>query len=149
MSSHTDALAAAYNAVSESMGSDEFKARIAELERERGEADRRAGAAERRMEDLVETQRKQQWWMDDRKKELGYGLAVPFDTVWADTLAKARSAEALSATVERLREGLRWYEAAVAGCRKLGPDGDKARAALDKDGGKLASTLLNTDQTNG
>ena len=39
-------------------------------------------------------------------------------------------------------EALEWYAETVAGCRKHGPDGDKARAALDTDGGKRAVAAM-------
>lgn len=42
----------------------------------------------------------------------------------------------------KVREALEWYAAQVAGCRKLTDEGNKARAALDADGGKRAVAAL-------
>lgn len=41
-----------------------------------------------------------------------------------------------------VREALEWYAEQVAGCRKLGRIGDPFRQALDKDGGKRATSAL-------
>ncbi|WP_116791423.1 hypothetical protein [Achromobacter dolens] len=41
---------------------------------------------------------------------------------------------------------LTWYAEQVAGCRKLGPDGDAARNALDTDGGQRARAALSATQ---
>lgn len=43
-------------------------------------------------------------------------------------------------------EALTWYAEQVAGCRKLGPDGDAARNALDRDGGQRARAALSATQ---
>lgn len=43
---------------------------------------------------------------------------------------------------ENARSALTWYAEQVAGCRKLGPDGDAARNALDTDGGQRARAAL-------
>lgn len=47
-----------------------------------------------------------------------------------------------SAPVADERAVLEWYAEHVAGCRKLGPDGDASRQALDKDGGERARSVL-------
>lgn len=44
---------------------------------------------------------------------------------------------------DRMREALEWYAEQVAGCRKLGSEGDDARQALDHDGGKRAIRAIN------
>lgn len=54
-------------------------------------------------------------------------------------LSKLR-AEGVQAGDER--EALAWYAEQVAGCRKMGADGDAARQALDKDGGERARAVL-------
>lgn len=72
-------------------------ARFADLVVERDDADRRAGAAERRLDHLEKAERNVQRWLEERKEELGYDTGVSFDTVWAETLAKARRLEALGA----------------------------------------------------
>lgn len=81
----------------------EVMARTAE--RERDEADRRAGAAERKLEHLEDRQRKADAWMRERKAEVGISENAPFDDAWA-TLASERAA--LKSENERLR-GLLWY----------------------------------------
>ncbi|PND34570.1 hypothetical protein C1I89_10345 [Achromobacter pulmonis] len=43
---------------------------------------------------------------------------------------------------EAWRAALAWYAEQVAGCRKIGADGDAARQALDKDGGRRARAAL-------
>ena len=62
---------------------------IAQLRAERDEADRRAGAAERKLAALEETERKTQSWLAEQKRRRGYGPHVSFDRVWHDTCAKA------------------------------------------------------------
>lgn len=54
-------------------------------------------------------------------------------------LSKLR-AEGVQAGDERA--ALAWYAEQVAGCRKIGADGDAARQALDKDGGRRARAAL-------
>ena len=41
-----------------------------------------------------------------------------------------------------MRAALNWYAEQGEGCRKLTPDGDTARHALDRDGGKRAREAL-------
>lgn len=41
-----------------------------------------------------------------------------------------------------LRAALEWYAERVADCRKITPEGDNARQALDLDGGKRARAAL-------
>lgn len=62
---------------------------IAQLRVERDEADRRAGAAERKLAALEETERRTQSWLAEQKRRRGYGPHVSFDKVWSDTCAKA------------------------------------------------------------
>lgn len=45
-----------------------------------------------------------------------------------------------------LRAALEWYAERVADCRKITPEGDNARQALDRDGGKRARALLQGKQ---
>ncbi len=75
----------------------------AQAQADRDEADRRAGAAERRYENERDTTMKRGWWLREAKERAGYHDDISFDTVWAETLAKA---ESLSAEVERLRAAL-------------------------------------------
>lgn len=62
---------------------------VAQLTAERDEADRRAGAAERKLAALEESERKTQFWLAEQKRRRGYGPHVSFDRVWSDTCAKA------------------------------------------------------------
>lgn len=64
---------------------------------------------------------------------------VAYSQQVADLIGRAGLAEARA---ERLAEALRWYAEQAAGCRKLGRDGDAARAALDADGGGRARAAL-------
>ena len=43
---------------------------------------------------------------------------------------------------QELREALQWYAEHVANCRKITSEGDKARHALDADGGKRALAAI-------
>ena len=47
---------------------------------------------------------------------------------------------------DAVRDTLQWYAEHVGGCRKIGGDGDKARQALDADGGKRAVAALAQDR---
>lgn len=73
------------------------------------------------------------WLMDtnDNRRIFEAG----FDRAYA-LLSKLRAPVAVE------RAALEWYAEHVAGCRKLGPDGDAARQALDKDGGERARAAL-------
>jgi len=79
--------------------------RLRTAERERDEADRRAGAAERNLEHLEDRQRKADAWMRERKDEVGVSENAPFDDAWK---ALASELAAIKAENERLR-GLLWY----------------------------------------
>jgi len=70
---------------------------IARLTRELGEADRRAGAAERSLEWERDANQKARQWRDKQKVEAGYNPNVSFDVVWTETLAKAQQADAARA----------------------------------------------------
>jgi len=58
--------------------------------RDLADADRRAGAAERQLEDARDTIYRSRSWRDGWKRRLGYGENVSFDVVFDDLLAKAR-----------------------------------------------------------
>ncbi|QDH84098.1 hypothetical protein KMC56_gp25 [Achromobacter phage vB_AxyP_19-32_Axy12] len=68
----------------------------------------------------------------------GYGLSLG-RAIEQAVLSKLR-AEGVQAGDERA--ALAWYAEQVAGCRKFGADGDAARQALDKDGGRRARAAL-------
>lgn len=74
---------------------DEARAAIASAEAERDEADRRAGAAERRSANLEKSDVLRSQWLARAKRERGYPDATSFDTVWAETCAAADRALAL------------------------------------------------------
>ena len=61
--------------------------RIGELEAERDEADRFAGAARRRIDDLEDAARKRARWLWEAKQQWGVDDNVSFDVVWAEALA--------------------------------------------------------------
>lgn len=64
---------------------------VERLAKERDEADRRAGAAERQMESLEDAAIKRRHWLSEAKRQAGYHDNVSFDVVWAETLAKAQA----------------------------------------------------------
>ena len=47
------------------------------------------------------------------------------------------------------REALEWYAEQTRDCRKMGRDGDRARQALDADGGARALAALRADEEGG
>jgi hypothetical protein len=55
--------------------------------KERDDADRRAGAAERRLEYVSDTVRCHERWSREAKEAAGYHHNVSFDVVWAEALA--------------------------------------------------------------
>ena len=63
------------------------KARIAELERERDEADRAAGEALRKLQAAEENIRKTAAWLAEAKRIAGYPDETSFDVVWECCLA--------------------------------------------------------------
>ncbi len=78
------------------------QARIAALEAERDDADRRAGAAERLLEGKTDRIIKRERWLRDAKEARGYHQNISFDRVWADTCAAADRAQAAEARADRL-----------------------------------------------
>lgn len=61
--------------------------RLATLKLERDEADRRAGAAERRNAELLDSASKRGNWFRQAKRAAGYHENVSFDVVWAAALS--------------------------------------------------------------
>lgn len=91
--------------------------RIAALLSERDEADRRAGAAERRnaseLADLKDCVQGQTEWLREAKAERGYSDEVSFDRVWAEVCAKADEADELRTQLQAARDAkarLPWRE---------------------------------------
>lgn len=60
--------------------------RAAAVGRDRDEADRRAGAAERRLESELEASNARRSWLDKAKDQWGVDRNVSFDVVWAEAL---------------------------------------------------------------
>lgn len=60
--------------------------RVAELEVERDEADRRAGAAERRLADAQERAELSNAWLRQAKRDWGVSENLSFDDLWAEAL---------------------------------------------------------------
>src|SRR4051794_24288642 len=58
----------------------------ASMGRQRDEADRRAGAAERNVERLDDSVSKHSSWLSKAKREAGYPDNISFDVVWSDAL---------------------------------------------------------------
>lgn len=92
-------------------------AELARVTAERDEADRRAGAAERRMAWLEECARKHQRWMSERKAERGFGDDVSLEAVWAVLCATADTGQTWLPIAQAERDGTP-YET----CRMGAPD---------------------------
>ncbi|CAB4157890.1 hypothetical protein UFOVP681_52 [uncultured Caudovirales phage] len=105
------------------------EAKLAEVEKERDAADRDAGAAERKMADMQDSQIKRNDWLWRAKKERGYDQNISFDKVWAETCAKADSAEAAEAKVQALEAE---RDAAIAALEESGRKRGETLALLDK-----------------
>ncbi|MDC0657089.1 hypothetical protein N6L27_03670 [Leisingera sp. SS27] len=82
-------------------GKSEDAALMRALASERDEADRRAGAAERKnadeISDLRDTHDKRQQWLREAKASRGYDDNVSFDRVWGETCAAADERDAAHA----------------------------------------------------
>lgn len=85
-------------------------AQVEQLTQERDEADRRAGAAERRQASTSDSLFKLNHWRDKQKVMAGYSPNVSFDIVWAETLEKANKAEEASRLLKMLVEEQRLKE---------------------------------------
>ncbi len=70
------------------------------MREERDNADRLAGAAERELADKSDSLRTMSAWRDRQKEARGYHRNVSFDTVWAETCAKADRAEPAEAELK-------------------------------------------------
>lgn len=64
---------------------DDHALAIAQMQKTIDEADRRAGAAERRLEHLRESASRRERWISDAKRQRGYEDGVSFDRVWNAT----------------------------------------------------------------
>lgn len=83
----------------------DLSAVLARVTAERDEADRRAGAAERRLADLEDSARKRERWMRQTKEARGYSEWTSFDRVWADTCKAADQGQTWRPIHEALRDG--------------------------------------------
>lgn len=96
---------------------------VEDLIRERDEADRRAGSAERNMEGMKESAAARAQWLSRAKRQRGYDDNISFDHVWRDTCeaadASGRLTADLSASHETIAEMMLAMEAlctAYAAC---------------------------------
>jgi hypothetical protein len=85
-----------------------LRADVARLTAELNEADRRAGAAERRCAGMDEERTARERWLRRAKEEAKYDDTVSFDVVWAETLEKARRADAAEARAARAEEAVEY-----------------------------------------
>jgi len=112
------------------------QARMAELETERDDADRRAGAAERLLEGKTDSIIKRERWLRDAKEARGYHQNISFDRVWADTCAAADRAQAAEDRADRLADGI------TAAMLILTPEpGDKPLTEREKMARQLLAAL--------
>jgi hypothetical protein len=65
-------------------------AAMEQLRAERDEADRRAGAAERRLASLEDAAAKREQWLREAKEAAGFSPYVSFDVVWGQALEALR-----------------------------------------------------------
>ncbi len=105
-------------------------AREAELVRERDEADRRAGCAERKNARLQDDAAGRSEWLHRAKSEAGYHDSISFDRVWAETRATALAAEAKLAEARRVIEEI--VPARLCGESHSPPIPDSEYLSLDK-----------------
>lgn len=87
--------------------------KISQLQKERDEADRAAGAAMRRIAYLEENERKQARWLSEAKRAQGYSDNTSFDEVWAKVRAERDRLRALVAAdpVKADTDRLDWLDA--------------------------------------
>lgn len=76
------------------------RAELSKIEKERDEADRRAGAAERKLANLEEQERRRDHWLNEAKVAAGHSTNTSFDQVWAEVLAAAKQAPRPTSEVE-------------------------------------------------
>jgi len=87
--------------------------KIAQLQIERDEADRAAGAAMRRIATLEDNERKSAMWLSEAKRAEGYSDNTSFDDVWAAVRAERDRLRALVASdpVKADTDRLDWLDA--------------------------------------
>lgn len=89
------------------------KRTIEELQAERDEADRRAGAAERARARSADAAAGRAEWLSKAKREEGYTDITSFDVVWAEVRARAARADAAETEAVQLRERVAALEAGL------------------------------------
>lgn len=105
--------------------------RIAALEAERDEADRRAGNAERTKQGAIDDMCKRASWLDKAKSQWGVDNNVSFDVVWAECLAlKPKVAELEAALSKSHQINFRRFTSADAACAALEAKLAQLEAAL-------------------
>jgi hypothetical protein len=87
--------------------------KISQLQKERDEADRAAGAALRRIAQLEDAARKEASWLSEAKRAEGYSDNTSFDDVWANVRAERDRLRALVAAdpVKADTDRLDWLDA--------------------------------------
>jgi len=80
--------------------------RVKELEKERDDADRRAGAAERQNAWLNDAAFRREKWLDEAKDAWGVRRGVSFDVVWDECLKLKPELNASKQREAKLREAL-------------------------------------------
>ena len=71
--------------------------KLERVTKERDDADRRAGAATREMEDLIDSQHRRTRWLDTAKEQWGVHRNISFDVVWDESLKNKSELERVAA----------------------------------------------------
>ncbi len=81
-----------------------LKAQLDEARKDRDRVQAIAFRLADQVETLEDKARKRRSWLDKAKEQRGYHVNVSFDTVWAETCAKADRAETAEAELSRVKE---------------------------------------------
>ena len=85
--------------------------KLERVTKERDDADRRAGAANREVEDLQDSQHRRTRWLDTAKEQWGVHHNISFDVVWDEALKNKSELERASAERDSLlREVVEAFE---------------------------------------
>ena len=85
---------------------EQLRQRVAELEMERDEADRRAGAAERGYASYLDAAVARDSWLKKAKAQWGADSNISFDVVWAEALAQKEQITTLKSERDELNESV-------------------------------------------
>jgi hypothetical protein len=77
-----------------------------QLLKERDDADRLAGIAARKLEDVLDSQIKRNDWLFKAKKQWGVDDNISFDIVWADALELKQQRDGLLEALQQLDKAL-------------------------------------------